>query len=95
MADYSLERIREYKNKVRRQSHPMNYRYRWKNGAPPSRDQAARSEYLLDKDQFDNETDRVMAEQDARKYLNVPLQTLDADIPVLPEAAPPPSIDNL
>ncbi|MCA1995069.1 MAG: bromodomain-containing protein [Coleofasciculus sp. S288] len=66
-----------------------NFRYRWKNGSPPSRDQAARSDSLLDASQFDSEKDQKLAEQEARKYLNVPTQTQDADLSILPQAAPP------
>ena len=67
----------------------MDYKYRWKNGSPPSRDQAARSEYLLDEGQFTSEEDRKLAESDARKHLGVPTQTTDSDLSVLPKAAPP------
>lgn len=67
----------------------MDYKYRWKNGAPPSRDQAARSQYLLDEGQFSSEEDRKLAEDDARKYLGVPTQTTDNDLSILPQAAPP------
>jgi hypothetical protein len=67
----------------------MDYKYRWKNGSPPSRDQAARSDYLLDEGQFTSEEDQKLAEDDARKYLGVPTQTTDSDLSVLPQAAPP------
>ncbi len=67
----------------------MNFKYRWKNGAPPSRDEAARNEHLLDEGQFDNSNDQQLAEETARKHLNVPTQTPDSDRPVLPQAAPP------
>lgn len=62
----------------------MNFKYRWKNGAPPSRDEAARSEQLLDEGQFDNKQDHMLAEDTARKYLNVPSRSADADRSVLP-----------
>ncbi|HEY9604651.1 MAG TPA: bromodomain-containing protein [Allocoleopsis sp.] len=67
----------------------MDFKYKWKNGARPTRDEAARSQYLLDESQFDNENDRSLAEETARKHLNVPTQTLDSQSPVLPQAAPP------
>lgn len=64
---------------------PMDFRYRWKNGAPPSRDAAAREKHLLDESQFQSDQDRQMAEEAARKHLNVPLRTPDDDTPVLPQ----------
>ncbi|MFB8792173.1 MAG: hypothetical protein U7123_25835 [Potamolinea sp.] len=67
----------------------MDIKYRWKNGAPPTRDEAARSQELLDESQFDNEKDRQLAEETARKNLNVPTQVPDDVNPVLPQAAPP------
>lgn len=67
----------------------MDYKYRWKNGAPPSRDEAARNPYLLDERQFETAQDRQLAEDSARKQLGVPTRTLDSDLPVLPVAAPP------
>jgi hypothetical protein len=66
----------------------MDFKYRWKNGTPPSRDEAARNKHLLDASQFNNEQDHRLAEEMARKHLNVPLPTIDEDIPVLPQAAP-------
>ncbi|MBD1924249.1 bromodomain-containing protein [Microcoleus sp. FACHB-831] len=62
----------------------MDIKYKWKNGAPPTRDEAARSEHLLDESQFNSEHDHQMAEQDARKHLGVPTETTDSDRPVLP-----------
>lgn len=62
----------------------MDFKYRWKNGAAPSRDQAAHSEALLDENQFESEKDHQLAEEMARKQLNVPLRTPDADRSVLP-----------
>ncbi len=62
----------------------MDFKYRWKNGAPPSRDEAARSQELLDESQFDSEKDRKLAEDSARKHLNVPTQTPDNERSVLP-----------
>ena len=67
----------------------MDFKYRWKNGAPPTRDEAARSQYLLDESQFDSEKDRSLAEDAARKHLNVPTQIPDDQQSVLPQAAPP------
>ncbi len=63
----------------------MSFRYKWKNGRPPQRDEAVRSEHLLDETQFDDPKDHQMAEEMARKYLNLPVPTLDADHPVLPQ----------
>ena len=65
----------------------MDFKYRWKNGTPPSRDQAAQDGHLLDESQFENEKDHQLAEDMARKHLNVPLQTGDENDPVLPQAA--------
>ncbi|KAB8335125.1 bromodomain-containing protein [Scytonema tolypothrichoides VB-61278] len=62
----------------------MNFKYKWKNGSMPSRDQAARSQYLLDKEQFDNEKDRKLAEEQARKHLGVPTRIPDDDRSILP-----------
>lgn len=64
----------------------MDFKYRWKNGSPPTRDQAARmeNESLLDETQFNDEKDHQLAENMARKHLNVPVRTADADRPVLP-----------
>lgn len=67
----------------------MDIKYRWKNGAPPTRDEAARSPELLDESQFDNENDRQLAEETARKNMNVPTKIPDDVNPVLPQAAPP------
>ncbi|BAY08474.1 bromodomain-containing protein [Calothrix sp. NIES-2098] len=66
----------------------MDFKYRWKNGTQPSRDQAARNRHLLDESQFENEHDRNLAEEMARKHLNVPLTTADEDRSILPESAP-------
>ncbi|HAG80898.1 MAG TPA: bromodomain-containing protein [Cyanobacteria bacterium UBA12227] len=66
----------------------MDFKYRWKNGTPPSRDQAAQESSLLDESQFETPEDYQMAENMARKHLNVPLQTADANIPPLPQAMP-------
>jgi hypothetical protein len=65
----------------------MDFKYRWKNGSPPTRDQAAVSDSLLDESQFTNEKDRQMAEEMARKQLDVPTRIPDEDRPVLPHAA--------
>lgn len=67
----------------------MDIKYRWKNGAPSTRDEAARSKELLDDSQFDNEKDRLLAEESARKNLNVPTRVPDDKGPVLPQSAPP------
>ncbi len=67
----------------------MGYKYRWKNGAPPNRDQAARSKYLLDEGQFESTEDRNLAEDSAHKHLGVPTRTIDDNLPPLPTAAPP------
>lgn len=64
----------------------MDLKYRWKNGAPPSRDQAATSDSLLDENQFTNEKDRQMAEEMARKQLNVPTRIPDEESPALPHS---------
>lgn len=71
----------------------MDFKYRWKNGAPPSRDKAAHDDSLLDESQFETAEDRQLAEDMARKHLNVPLRTPDADRSVLPQAVP--EEDNL
>ena len=65
----------------------MDFKYRWKNGAPPTRDQAATSDSLLDESQFTDEKDRQMAEETARKQLDVPTRIPDEDRPALPHAA--------
>lgn len=64
----------------------MDFKYRWKNGAPPTRDQAASSDSLLDESQFTDENDRQMAEETARKQLDVPTRIPDEDRSVLPHA---------
>lgn len=69
----------------------MDIKYRWKNGAPPTRDEAVRRQDLLDEGQFNSEEDRKLAEDNARKHLGVPTRSRDDDLPVLPQAAPPPS----
>ncbi|MBD2776716.1 bromodomain-containing protein [Iningainema tapete] len=66
----------------------MDFKYKWKNGAPPTRDQAAQSQHLLDESQFNSKEDHLMAEQDARKHLGVPTRIPDDDRSVLPKAAP-------
>jgi hypothetical protein len=66
----------------------MDFNYRWKNGSPPSRDQAAGNESLLDESQFESENDRSLAEENARRHLGVPLRVPDDDRSVLPQAAP-------
>jgi hypothetical protein len=69
----------------------MDFKYKWKNGQAPSQDQAARSKYLLDEEQFHSEEDRNIAEQDARKHLGVPTRIADDDRSILPHA---PSSEN-
>lgn len=64
----------------------MDFKYRWKNGAPPSRDQAAQEGNLLDESQFSTAEDHQLAEDMARKQLNVPVQTADSNISPLPHA---------
>ncbi len=66
----------------------MDFKYRWKNGAPPNRDQAAQEGNLLDESQFETPEDHQLAETMARKHLNVPLQPADANNPPLPQAMP-------
>lgn len=64
----------------------MDFKYRWKNGVLPTRDQAASSDSLLDESQFTDEKDRQMAEEMARKQLDVPTRIPDEDRPALPHA---------
>jgi hypothetical protein len=66
----------------------MDSKYRWKNGAPPSRDQAAQEGNLLDESQFETREDQELAENTVRKHLNVPLQPADAGLPPLPQKSP-------
>ncbi|MGG6293355.1 hypothetical protein ACQ4M4_02935 [Leptolyngbya sp. AN02str] len=66
----------------------MNFKYRWKNGSPPNRDKAAGEGNLLDESQFETAEDQQLAENMARKQLNVPLQPADANNPPLPQAVP-------
>ena len=66
----------------------MDFRYRWKNGTPPSRDEAARNQHLLDEGHFNSEEDRKLAEDQARKHLGVPTRIPDDETPVLPQAIP-------
>lgn len=73
----------------------MNFKYKWKNGSMPSRDQAARSRFLLDKEQFDNEKDRKLAEEQARKHLGVPTRIPDDERSILPQAGPSGSEDDV
>lgn len=64
----------------------MDFRYRWKNGRQPTPDEAARSQSLLDEGQFNNETDRKLAEENARRLLGAPIQIPDDERSVLPHA---------
>lgn len=73
----------------------MDFKYRWKNGTPPTRDQAAQGGHLLDESQFESEKDHQLAEDMARKHLNVPLQTGDEHEPTLPHAVPDAEADSL
>ncbi|MBH8572281.1 bromodomain-containing protein [Nostocaceae cyanobacterium CENA369] len=66
----------------------MDFKYKWKNGQMPSRDEAARKKYLLDASQFNDDKDRAQAEDLARKHLNVPTRIPDDDRSILPGAAP-------
>ncbi|WP_138497417.1 bromodomain-containing protein [Nostoc sp. PA-18-2419] len=63
----------------------MDWKYKWKNGYRPSRDEAAKNPHLLDESQFDNEQDRKLAEEATRKHLGVPAPTLDEDKSILPQ----------
>lgn len=67
----------------------MSFRYRWKNGKPPHRDQAVKESNLLDSEQFSHPQDQKIAEDAARKYVGVPTSIPDDEKPVLPQAAPP------
>ncbi|MEH2438564.1 MAG: bromodomain-containing protein [Nostoc sp.] len=63
----------------------MDLKYKWKNGYKPSRDEAAKNPHLLlDESQFENEQDRKLAEESARKHLGIPAPTLDEDKSILP-----------
>jgi len=65
----------------------MDFKYRWKNGAPPSREEAARDPNLLDEGQFETRQDQKLAEETARKHLNLPVRIPDDERSVLPQAA--------
>ena len=73
----------------------MDFKYRWKNGAPPSRDQAAQEGHLLDESQFETSEDHQLAEDMARKHLGVPLQPADANNPPLPQVIPQEREDSI
>lgn len=62
----------------------MDFKYKWKNGAPPNRDQAARDPHLLDESQFVNKQDQEIAEETARKQLGVPAPVQGEDEALLP-----------
>jgi hypothetical protein len=66
----------------------MDFKYRWKNGAQPSRDQAAQDAHLLDETQFETQQDQELAEETVRRHLNVPTRVPDDDQSVLPHSAP-------
>lgn len=72
----------------------MDFKYKWKNGQAPSLDQAARSKYLLDEQQFDTDEDRNIAEEDARKHLGVPTRIADDERSILPHSAADESEDE-
>lgn len=68
----------------------MDFKYKWKNNAPPkNRNTAAHSDNLLDESQFESKEDQQLAENTARKYLGVPTKIPDDQRSVLPKAAPP------
>jgi hypothetical protein len=73
----------------------MDFKYRWKNGYQPTRDEAARQQYLLDENQFKNPEDRHLAEEQARKHLNVPTHIPDDERSILPHAATPSQIQDM
>ncbi|MGA7937681.1 MAG: hypothetical protein WCA35_29295 [Kovacikia sp.] len=66
----------------------MDFRYKWKNGTPPSRDKAANDANLLDESQFETQQDQELAEESARKHLNLPVRIPDDEKSILPHAAP-------
>lgn len=66
----------------------MSFKYKWKNGVPPNRESALQTDGLLDEGQFNSDRDRELAEEEARKRLGLPIQPLDADLSVLPQATP-------
>ncbi|MEH2276194.1 MAG: bromodomain-containing protein [Nostoc sp.] len=61
----------------------MDWKYRWKNGSQPSRDQAVKNPHLLDESQFENQQDRKLAEESARKHLGIPAPILDQEQSIL------------
>ncbi|MEH2397282.1 bromodomain-containing protein [Nostoc sp.] len=67
----------------------MDWKYRWKNGSQPSRDQAVKNPHLLDESQFENQQDRNLAEESARKHLGIAAPTLDQEQSILPRAVSP------
>lgn len=73
----------------------MNYRYKWKKGSSPTRDEAIQAGNLLDESQFDSEGDRKLAEEDARKHLGIPTTTNADDLSILPQASPPESLESV
>lgn len=66
----------------------MDFNYKWKNGRPPTQDEAASSPSLLDESQFNSESDRKLAEENARRYLGVPITIPDDEKSILPRAVP-------
>lgn len=50
----------------------MNFKYRWKNHQTPNRESALRQPELLDQSQFSTQQDKQIAEETARKHLNLP-----------------------
>ncbi len=72
----------------------MSFKYKWKNGRPPTRDEAAKKAHLLDESQFSNENDHKLAEDAARKKLGVPTRIPDDERSTLPHAIPGDSIEG-
>lgn len=64
----------------------MDFKYKWKNGRVPSRDEAATQDSLLDESQFETKRDQEVAEETARRQLNIPLTTGDEHKSILPKA---------
>jgi hypothetical protein len=67
----------------------MDWKYKWKNGYRPSRDEAVKNPNLLDESQFETEQDRQLAEEATRKHLGIPAPTLDEEKSILPHAGSP------
>ncbi len=67
----------------------MDFKYKWRNGRPPTPDEAARKTHLLDESQFDSEKDQKLAEETARKQLGVTVRIPDDERSILPHTDPP------